>query len=185
MQQHNYFVITGGPGVGKTTLLTELGKRGFTIIPEDARRIIQEQVATNGEGVPWDNKELYAQLMLEESMRSYQEAATGASSTKTIFFDRGIVDAVCYMMMEDLPVTKKANKRVKLCSYNRRVFILPPWREIYQTDKERKQTWAEAVRTYEAMKEVYASYGYQVTEVPKDTVKKRADFILDQIAASR
>ncbi|MGE9311659.1 AAA family ATPase [Niabella sp. CJ426] len=183
MQQHNYFVITGGPGVGKTTLLNELEKRGFTIIPEDARRIIQEQVAINGEGLPWDNKELYAQLMLEESMRSYQEATTSTSSAKAVFFDRGIVDAVCYMMMEDLPVTKKVNKWVKLCSYNRRVFILPPWREIYQTDKERKQTWAEAVRTYEAMKEVYMSYGYDLADIPKGTVTSRADFILEQISA--
>ncbi|WP_114789929.1 AAA family ATPase [Niabella yanshanensis] len=181
MQQHNYFVITGGPGVGKTTLLTELGKRGFTIIPEDARRIIQEQVAIDGDGLPWENKELYAQLMLEESRQSYRKAATSVSSVQAVFFDRGIVDAVCYMMMEDMPVTRKANKWVKLCSYNRRVFILPPWREIYQTDKERKQTWAEAVRTYEAMKEVYIGYGYDVIGVPKGTVTSRTDFILEQI----
>lgn len=181
MQQKHYYIITGGPGVGKTTLLNELGRRKFAIVPEDARRIIQEQVATNGEGLPWDNKELYAQLMLEESMQSYQRAETGLSAAKPVFFDRGIVDAVCYMIMEDIPVTKKINKWVKACSYNSCVFILPPWKEIYQTDRERKQTWAEAVRTYEAMKEVYTSYGYNVTDVPKDIVTNRADFILKQI----
>ncbi len=181
MQQHNYFVITGGPGVGKTTLLIELGKRGFTIIPEDARRIIQEQVATNGAGLPWDDKELYAELMLREGKRSYQEAETAGSAAKAVFFDRGIIDAVCYMVMEDIPVTKKVTKLMKTCAYNSRVFILPPWREIYQTDKERKQTWAEAVRTYEDMKQTYISYGYEVTDVPKDTVANRADFVLKQI----
>ncbi len=67
MQQHHYFVITGGPGVGKTTLLNELGARQFHIVPEDARRIIQEQVAAGGKGLPWENKELYAALMLEQS----------------------------------------------------------------------------------------------------------------------
>lgn len=180
MQQKNYYIITGGPGVGKTTLLKELGRRGFAIVPEDARRIIQEQVAANGEGLPWDNKELYAQLMLEESRQSYQRAATGLSEAKAVFFDRGIVDAVCYMIMEDIPVTKKINKWIASCPYNIRVFILPPWREIYQPDKERKQTWAEAVRTYEAMKDVYTRYGYYVTDLPKDTVANRADFILKQ-----
>lgn len=181
MQQKNYYIITGGPGVGKTTLLNELGRQGFAIVPEDARRIIQEQVAVNGEGLPWGNKELYAQLMLEESRQSYQRAATGLSAAKAVFFDRGIIDAVCYMIMEDIPVTKKINKWVAACAYNMRVFILPPWREIYQTDKERKQTWAEAVRTYEAMKDVYTNYGYNVTDVPKGTVTSRADFILEQI----
>lgn len=181
MQQKNYYIITGGPGVGKTTLLNEMGGRKFTIVPEDARRIIQEQVAANGEGLPWGNKELYAKLMLEESRQSYQRAETGLSAAKAVFFDRGIVDAVCYMIMEDIPVTKKINKWVALCAYNTQVFILPPWREIYKTDKERKQTWAEAVRTYEAMKEVYTRYGYYVTDLPKDTVTNRADFILEQI----
>ncbi len=86
------------------------------------------------------------------------------------------------MMMENIPVTPKVNKWVKACPYNNCVFMLPPWREIYKTDKERQQTWAEAVRTYEAMKEVYTRYGYQVTEVPVDTVANRAGFILGHIS---
>lgn len=181
MQQHNYYIITGGPGVGKTTLLTELDNRGFTVIPEDARRIIQEQVATNGEGLPWGNKALYAELMLREGKRSYQEAVAASGGDDPVFFDRGIIDAVCYMIMEDIPVTRKVKKLIKACTYNSHVFILPPWREIYQPDKERKQTWAEAVRTYEDMKQTYISYGYEVIDVPKNTVANRADFVLNQI----
>lgn len=181
MQQSNYYVITGGPGVGKTTVLTRLGQRGFTLVPEDARRIIQEQVAANGEGVPWLNRELYAQLMLKESKRAYQQAPSGKSTAKPVFFDRGLIDAVCYMMMEGIPVSNEINKLVAACTYAHTVFILPPWKEIYKTDGERKQTWAEAVRTYEALKEAYARYGYEVTDVPKDTVENRADFILKQI----
>lgn len=38
VRKENYFyVITGGPGVGKTTLLNELKNRGFTVFPEIAR----------------------------------------------------------------------------------------------------------------------------------------------------
>lgn len=180
VRQNNYYVITGGPGVGKTTVLNELGRRGFAIVPEDARRIIQEQVAANGEGLPWLNTELYAQLMLKESKRSYQHAPSGKSA-KPVFFDRGVIDAVCYMMMEGIPVSNEMNKLIADCTYAPTVFILPPWREIYKTDGERKQTWAEAVRTYEAMKEAYTSYGYHISDVPKDTVTNRADFILKQI----
>ncbi|MCH5715619.1 AAA family ATPase [Niabella hibiscisoli] len=181
MQKNNYFVITGGPGVGKTTLLTELGNRGFTIIAEDARRIIQEQVAANGEGLPWSNKERYAQLMLEASTKSYKAAQKIKQQAKAVFFDRGLIDAVCYMIMESMPVSEEINNRVAACPYSSPVFILPPWREIYQTDKERKQKWAEAVRTYEDMKQTYISYGYEVTDVPKDTVASRADFVLKLI----
>lgn len=181
MQQNNYFVITGGPGVGKTAVLSELGKRGYTVVPEDARRIIQEQAAINGEGLPWMNKELYARLMLEEGRRAFQQVQKSKGIKKAVFFDRSLIDAVGYMIMEDMTVTKKINDWVASCPYNTQVFILPPWREIYQTDRERKQTWAEAVRTYEAMKDVYTGYGYDLTDVPKGTVKNRADFIVARI----
>ena len=33
--------------------------------------------------------------------------------------------------------------------YNKSIFILPPWQEIYETDNERKQDWEEAVLTFE------------------------------------
>jgi len=55
-QYQNYYVITGGPGVGKTTLLNALEIKGMRVIPEDARQIIKEQMQTNGEGLPWKNK---------------------------------------------------------------------------------------------------------------------------------
>jgi len=35
-QTHYFIVLTGGPGVGKTTLLNELHKQGFSIVEEDA-----------------------------------------------------------------------------------------------------------------------------------------------------
>jgi len=37
-----FFVISGGPGAGKTTILLELEKLGFNYAPEAARQIISE-----------------------------------------------------------------------------------------------------------------------------------------------
>src|SRR5215831_1817656 len=36
-------VVTGGPGVGKTTLLAQLHASGYTIVSESARAIISER----------------------------------------------------------------------------------------------------------------------------------------------
>ena len=55
-----FYVITGGPGVGKTTLIEGLRDLGFNTIDEDARKIIKNQVEIQGQGLPWKNKELYA-----------------------------------------------------------------------------------------------------------------------------
>jgi predicted ATPase len=51
-QTHYFIVLTGGPGVGKTTLLNELHKQGFSIVEEDARRIIREQLEADADGLP-------------------------------------------------------------------------------------------------------------------------------------
>ncbi len=48
MENLNLFVISGGPGAGKTTTLPELEKLGFPHVPEAARLIIQEQTQSRG-----------------------------------------------------------------------------------------------------------------------------------------
>ena len=65
--------------------------------------------------------------------------------------------------------------------YNTSVFILPPWKEIHHTDELRKQDWNEVVFTYNKMIQTYRTYQYDLVEVPKVSVKERADFILDHL----
>ncbi len=64
MQKSNFYVLTGGPGSGKTSVLQELERRGYICIPEVARPIIKEQISINGNALPWKNREKYSELML-------------------------------------------------------------------------------------------------------------------------
>src|SRR5882672_3283583 len=93
MNDPNLFVITGGPGAGKTTVLLELEKRGFPHAPEVARQIIQEQVREQGSALPWRDRELYTRLMLDRSIDSYKAHTSAQSVT---FCDRGIPDTLSY-----------------------------------------------------------------------------------------
>ncbi|WP_312076795.1 AAA family ATPase [Chryseobacterium sp.] len=135
LQQSNFYVITGGPGVGKTSLIEELSRLGFNTVDEDARKIIKHQMEIDGDGLPWKDKELYAQLMFEASVKTYQSV----EGSKLTFFDRGIPDALCYSDMENLESSEEFQSIQKRFRYNKTVFILPPWKEIYETDSERKQ----------------------------------------------
>ncbi|AYZ11624.1 ATPase [Chryseobacterium arthrosphaerae] len=176
------YIITGGPGAGKTTLLNELESIGYRTVPEEGRRIIKEQILVNGEGLPWMNKKLFGELMFEASVRSYQEVMETGSSGP-VFFDRGILDSIGYLRLENIPVPEEMTTIAREMIYHKNVFILPPWREIYENDPERKQNFEEAVSTYHHMKEIYLEYGYHLIEVPEVPVEKRAGFILEIIEA--
>lgn len=69
--------------------------------------------------------------------------------------------------------------------YHRQAFIAPPWPEIYTTDSERKQTFAEAERTYRAMATTYPAYGYELIELPRAGIADRVAFVLDHIGHGR
>ncbi|CAA7197196.1 AAA family ATPase [Chryseobacterium potabilaquae] len=180
-RKDNFYIITGGPGVGKTTLITGLHHGGFETVEEEARKIIKNQIETKSEGLPWKNKKLYASLMLEASLKSYDKIIAERGLNLT-FFDRGILDSICYMKMEKIPISEKVIELIKLYSFNKNVFILPPWKEIYETDNERKQNWNEAESTYQKMNETYQEFGYHTIEVPKLTTQERIKFILQHIS---
>ncbi|RKS25313.1 putative ATPase [Flavobacterium endophyticum] len=179
-QNEYFYILTGGPGVGKTAVLDELQKSGYSTVPETARAIIKEQIATAGEALPWKNKERYMELMLLASVESYKDAAA-AASLSPLFFDRGILDAFCYAAIIGKDPTSEMQEIATTYRYSSTVFIFPPWKAIYETDSERKQDWNEAEATFEQMKKTYEAYGYKVIEVPKGTVAERKDFILHQI----
>lgn len=177
----NFYILTGGPGVGKTTLLKELEKRGYSCVPEVAREIIKEQVKCGGNALPWLDSIKYSELMLSYSVRDFTDRI---DRNEIYFFDRGIPDTYGYEQLMKFSINEKLKNAVTIYRYNLMVFMLPPWKEIYETDNERKQSFATAVETYEVMKKAYADCGYTVKEVPCLSASGRADFVLNRIFCS-
>ncbi len=174
----NLFVITGGPGSGKTALLRELQKGGFRCAPEVARQIIQEQVRKGGDAVPWSNRERYTELMLKRSIQSYEEHTPAKRAT---FSDRGIPDTLGYARLMGLPDVSSILTACDQYRYASLGFLALAWKEIYETDDERKQGFDEAERTCEVVSQVYRDCGYQLLELPKLPSKDRADFVLSRL----
>src|SRR5262245_25734371 len=59
---------------------------------------------------------------------------------------------------------------------------MPPWEAIYQTDAERDQTFAEAVRVCESLRTWYARWGYAPVEVHRNAIDQRVNLILQTVA---
>ena len=59
------YVITGAPGTGKTTIIEHLKKIGYSCKEEISRKIISEQIAKNGEALPWINLNLFSKKVFD------------------------------------------------------------------------------------------------------------------------
>lgn len=180
MQNHTdqFFVLTGGPGSGKTTLIEALAAEGYATAPEAGRNIIQDQVTVGGAALPWRDKTLFAELMLAWELRSHH---TASGLTGPVFFDRGVLDTLAYLRLSGLAVPAHMEKAAEHFRYNRRVFIAPPWPEIFSQDAERKQDLDEAKRTFDALADTYPRYGYELITLPRTSVEERLAFILEEL----
>jgi predicted ATPase len=131
-----------------------------------------------GSALPWSDRRLFAEMMLCWEMRSYRMAE---HETGRVLFDRGVPDVLGYLRLLNLPAPAHMRKAASTFRYNRRVFIAPPWREIFQQDRERKQDFDEAVRTYDALAATYTEWGYALVEIPCVPVDERVRFLLNKI----
>jgi predicted ATPase len=176
-----FYVITGGPGSGKTTLIDELRRLGYATSLEAGRAIIQDQQQIGGDAVPWRDARAFAELMLSWELRSYR---TALATDEPVFFDRGIPDVIGYLRLIGLALPEHFANAARLFRYQPCVFIAPPWPEIFTADAERRQTFDEAVRTYEAMVRTYSSYGYILIELPRTSPAGRLQFVLERLGGA-
>jgi predicted ATPase len=178
----NFFVITGGPGAGKTSIIERLSARGFPTVPECGRTILRQQAMIGGNAVHWGDAEAYRDLMLQRGMDDYERMS--GESDGPVFFDRGVTELVGYCRLIGVPVPDHVRRAAEVYRYNTTVFLAPPWPEIYANDELRKQDAAEALRSSRLAGEVYAEFGYDVVEVPKAPVAQRAAFLLRRADAA-
>jgi predicted ATPase len=178
MENPQRYVITGGPGFGKTSIIEELKQAGFICFNEISRGIIREQLAVNGDLLPWKNIEGFSRIVLEKRIIQYNEA----QRYRVSFFDRGIPDVIAYLIKENIELPSAYIKHLEEKSYSPIIFITPPWADIFKNDNERMEDFDQACEAHYFIEKTYSDLGYQIIEVPKLSVKERVAFILQQIA---
>ena len=173
---NRYVVISGCSGGGKSTLLEELGRRGYRTVEEPGRRIVKEELAGTGQALPWVDGVAFARRAIEVALADLQSVA---AATGWVFFDRGLVDAAS--ALQNLTGDSAAMDICRAHRYAANVFLTPPWSEIYLTDAERRHSLDQALDEYGRLVEAFPTLGYQVSVLPKVSVAERADFILDTL----
>lgn len=171
-----FVVLTGCSGGGKSTLLAELGRRGFTVSPEAGRQIVREQDWTGGDALPWTQPARFAELAVSRCVR---DLISVAREPGPVFFDRSPVDQLAGLERLGLPVPATVAGAAARCRYNRTVFVAPPWPEIFAADAQRRHGLDEALAEYGPLRATYERLGYRLVDLPQTTVAGRADFVLE------
>lgn len=171
-------VIIGGPGTGKSTIIDGLIEKGFCCYPEISRQVTLEAKKAGIEQLFLENPLLFSELLLEGRKKQFRSALD--ETHKIVFIDRGIPDVLAYMhyIGDSYPTHFDLACRENLYT---KIFILPPWEEIYVRDEARYENFEQAKLIYNHLVETYQNYGYELIEVPKDALDNRILFILDQI----
>jgi predicted ATPase len=149
----NWYVITGGPSSGKTTLIQELSKLGYIICLETARVLIDEGIKKGksikeirGDEPGFQRKVLRMKLEREEKM----------PKDEIIFFDRAIPDSIAYYQIYGLD----PKEVLKLCPRKRykKVFFLEQL--SFDRDYARIEDRKTIQKLNHLLKESYRNLGY-------------------------
>jgi len=172
-------VITGAPGAGKTTLLLALQARGYTIVGDSPRAIIQDRRRRHLSPRP------NASEFVRETLRmDIENFVHHAATPGHVFFERSVLDALCGL--DRVTPLSESELRTWLSTYQycSTVFVLPAWKAIYVNDAERDHTFEHAEWVNRITQEWYRRCGYHVLEVPKVSVAERCTYMLQALANS-
>jgi len=172
--QTNWYVITGAPSSGKTTLINQLAQHGYTIVPEIAREYIEDLLSNNFslEDIQKSNRQLQRSILaiaLKRERRLHPD--------QLIFFDRGTADSLGYFNYYQLNVQHRAHA----CRYLRYKSVFYCHQLPVEQDEVRVEDSTSATKIGEHIFQAYLNLGYKLIELPAVSVEERIKMIVPHI----
>ena len=164
-------VITGAPCSGKTTVLSELARRGFRVVPEAARAYIDAELK---KGRHLDEIKSDPARFEGQIFRTKLAIETRLPARERLFFDRALPDSIAYYRLEGLDPAEP--RRHSLRVRYRRVFLFE--RMVFTRDTVRTEDPQTAERIERLIEGAYTDLGYAIVRVPLIPVAERADFVI-------
>ena len=173
---NNWYVITGGPSSGKTTLITELKKLGHKTIPEAARTIIDSALAN---GISIEELRSDEERFQHDIVRLKKETENANNKNTLTFLDRGVQDTVAYMRYYNFDVDAQLVTLINKSSY-KKVFLLEPL-PVFEKDYARTEGKEFADKIHKLIHEVYRESSMEPILVPNVSIKERVKIILSNV----
>ncbi len=171
----NWYVITGGPCTGKTTVVEILAEKGYKTTIEHARHYIDTQkIAGKTIEEIRENKKKFQLGVLKMQIEEEEQLNT----QDLIFLDRALPDALAYYKFLNLEIDDKLLEMCNKFCY-KKVFILD--RLPLVNDYARREDEEEQKIIHELIIEVYKSYPCPIVYVPVLPKNERVEFILKNL----
>ncbi|MDX1471698.1 MAG: ATP-binding protein [Flavobacteriaceae bacterium] len=171
-------IITGGPGTGKTSIITRLKEDGYFCFEEISRQITLDARKEGTEQLFLTDPILFSERLLEGRIKQYDEASK--SPQNFVFLDRGIPDVLAYLKYSGTDYPIKFEQACNDYRYDK-IFVLAPWQEIFESDNERYEDFDQAEQIHQYLLHTYEDFNYKLWDVPFGSVEKRTQFILNAI----
>lgn len=175
------YIITGGPGTGKSTLCERLSQRGFAVVPEAARQIIAEEKTKENGTLPWTDLFGFQTLVYR---RQIQNEDAIRSSVK--FCDRGMIDNIGYCTLGNIPIPDALEEECRRRGYAK-VFVLDHLAN-YETDTERVESAEFGMQVHQHIIAAYRRMGFSPISIPafphldkESSIEARIDRIVQTI----
>ena len=168
----NWYVITGPPCSGKTTLIKSLGDSGFKTNPDISRMMIENLLA-QGKSL----SEIYdkADVLQENILIEMLSNAKSLIPSDLIFHDYSFPDNIPYLKLLGLEIKPEFRKAAKIYNY-KAIFICKPL--AFQADGVRVESVRDQFFLYDAILDCYQDLGYTVYELPVVSVEERLQIIM-------
>jgi predicted ATPase len=176
MIHKNWYVITGGPSTGKTTLQQELAKLGYATVEEAARLEIDDAVAKGIEVI--DLREDEKRFQDDVVRRRVELEAQVPEDTET-FVDRGMQDSLAYFRYYKFPIEPWIMKLIREAKYGK-VFLMEPL-GIYKKDYARTEVLDFNDYITDLLYKAYDEYGMKPILVPPVSVPERVKIVLSHV----
>jgi predicted ATPase len=160
------YIITGAPGTGKSSVLKELMKKGYSCFPEISREIIKEQQAIGGDLFPWMNLKDFAKECYKKMLADCENAQKGIN-----FFDRAIPDNIAYLKRRNIPIQDFYFDHLSL--YEKEVFFFPVWPDVFINDLQRPESIDEAYLLEKYLLETYHNLDFKLIQMPLVDIDQR------------
>ncbi len=173
--QTNWYVITGGPSSGKTTMVNMLKDEGYKTTIEHARHYIDLQ-KVEGKTIEEIRKN---QLEFQRGILDMQIAQEEAlDPNEVVFLDRALPDELAYYRFLNLPIDEELKNALDKFVY-KKVYILDPLPLV--KDYARIEDEAAQKAIHNLLTEVYESMQSPVVHVAVMEVEERMKFIIKNL----